>query len=195
MTRIVSGSAKGRTLRVPKSGTRPTADRVREGLFSRLEHRGYIEDCNVLDLYSGSGAIGLEAKSRGANVVVCVEAAKSAAQVIANNARDVGLDIELYNMKAETFLATEPSVIYDLAVLDPPYDIAEESLSLVLELLVAHLADDGMVVVERSKKSPEPAWPAALQLEDERRWGDTRVWSAVRDASANEAHSSNKVAV
>lgn len=179
MTRIVAGTAGGRNLQVPKSGTRPTSERVREAMFSRLEHYGYIEGCAVLDLYAGSAVLGLEAKSRGARSVVSVEASRQAAGVARANAKATGLEIDVVPMKAETYLATEPSERFDLAFLDPPYDIGEGALALVLELLVPHLAADAMVVVERSKHSPEPAWPEGLELDDDRTWGDTRVWSAV----------------
>ena len=181
MARIVAGTAKGRTIKVPQSGTRPTSERAREGLFSRLDHLGYIRDCAVLDLFAGSGAIGLEAASRGARHVTCVDAAQQAAKVIEANARELGLDIDVVNLKAETYLSQEPSVTYDLAVLDPPYDFPDDDVALVLAALVPHLEPDAMVVVERSKKSPEPRWPDGLRLDDERKWGDTRVWSAVLD--------------
>ena len=81
MTRIVAGAAKGRTIKVPASGTRPTSERVREALFSRLDHLGYVEGRAVLDLYSGSGALGLEAASRGAAFVECVESSRKAAEL------------------------------------------------------------------------------------------------------------------
>ncbi|MDP9805680.1 16S rRNA (guanine966-N2)-methyltransferase [Trueperella bonasi] len=179
MTRIVAGAAGGLALQVPKSGTRPTSERVREGMFSRLEHYGYIEDCAVLDLYAGSGALGLEAKSRGARRVVAVEAHRPAAQVAIANAKATGLDVEIVNQKAETYLASEPIEKFDLVLIDPPYDVSEEQIAVVLALLRPHLADDAMVVVERAKKAPEPQWPAGLVRDDVRKWGDTRVWSAV----------------
>ncbi|UVJ55023.1 16S rRNA (guanine(966)-N(2))-methyltransferase RsmD [Trueperella pyogenes] len=179
MTRIVAGTAGGRNLRVPKAGTRPTSERVREAMFSRLDHYGYIEDCAVLDLYAGSAALGLEAKSRGARRVVSVEASRAAADVARSNAASTGLAIDVVPMRAETYLASEPSEKFDIAFLDPPYDVAESDLTLVLELLVPHLAEDAMVVVERDKRSPEPTWPHGLELDHDRTWGDTRVWSAL----------------
>ncbi len=179
MPRIVAGTAGGRTLQVPKSGTRPTSDRVREGMFSRLDHYGYVGDCTVLDLYAGSGALGLEAKSRGARRVIGVEAHRPAANVAIGNAKSTELDVEIVNQKVETFLAQEPTELFDLVLIDPPYDVTESQLAHVLSLLVPHLKDDAMVVVERSKKAPEPQWPACLMRDDDRKWGDTRVWSAV----------------
>ena len=85
MTRIVSGAAGGRTLQVPKRGTRPTSERVREALFSRLEHLGVVTDARVLDLYAGSGALGLEAACRGARAVTLVDASREAADVCRRN--------------------------------------------------------------------------------------------------------------
>ena len=179
MTRIVSGTAKGRTLKVPANGTRPTSDRVREALFSRLDHLGYVTDCEVLDLYAGSGALGLEAASRGASFVQLVEHAKGAVNAIRENSRTLGLDVVVDNAKVETWLAREPNRRFDLVFLDPPYALDEEDLARALQLLTPHLEHDAMVVVERSSRSPEPTWPAQLEREDERSWGDTRAWSAV----------------
>ncbi|MDO5025937.1 MAG: 16S rRNA (guanine(966)-N(2))-methyltransferase RsmD [Trueperella sp.] len=183
MTRIVSGSAGGLTIAVPKAGTRPTSERVREALFSRFEHLGYLADGAVLDLYAGSGALGLEAASRGARRVVCVEAARSAAQIIAQNAKYTGLPITVVTQKVLNFLSEEPREKFDLVLLDPPYDIAEAELTLVLAALPAHLTPDALVAVERNKKSPHPQWPAELEFHDERKWGDTRVWSAFNRVS------------
>lgn len=179
MTRIVAGSAKGRTLKVPAKGTRPTSERVREALFSRLEHLGYVEDCEVLDLYAGSGALGLEAASRGASYVECVESSRQAAALIKQNVRELGLAVVVAHAKVQTWLAAPSNRRFDLVVVDPPYDLSEEELAANLEALMPHLAGDALVVVERSVRSPEPTWPAGLGRNDERRWGDTRAWSAV----------------
>ena len=141
MTRIVAGAAKGRQIKVPASGTRPTSERVREALFSRLDHRGYVKDCSFLDLYAGSGAIGLEAASRGAKFVECVESSSKAARIIEANARGL-------------------------------------KLAAILVKLTNVLVDDGVVVVERSSRSPEPVWPEGITLTDERAFGDTRIFSA-----------------
>ena len=166
MTRIVAGAAKGRTIKVPASGTRPTSERVREALFSRLDHLGYIEGCAVLDLYSGSGALGLEAASRGAAFVECVESSRKAAELIRANARALNLR------------AKDPSqTAFDVVFLDPPYDLDEGRLAAVLARLPGVLAPDGVAVVERSSRSPEPAWPAGFATTDERAFGDTRIFS------------------
>ncbi|XCB30208.1 16S rRNA (guanine(966)-N(2))-methyltransferase RsmD [Arcanobacterium hippocoleae] len=180
MTRIVAGKAKGRILHVPKSGTRPTSERVREALFSRLEHYGYLADCAVLDLFAGSGALAFEALSRGAQSAVCVEMNSAAAKVINDNARTLGFNTTVINQKVQTYL--ESRIVnqkYDLVFIDPPYDLAETALAKVLTALIPFLSQNAMVIVERAKRAPEPIWPAELVLDDVRKWGDTRVWSAI----------------
>lgn len=182
MTRIVAGIAKGRVLKVPLKGTRPTSERVREALFSRLEHMGVLEGAHVLDLYAGTGALGLEAASRGAASVELVEKAPGAARILSENIRVTGLAARARRSSVESFLATRegrPLVgEVDLVLVDPPYDLPEEELAEVLALLGPWLAPDALVVVERSTRSPEPQWPDFLVLEDERRWGETLAWFA-----------------
>ncbi|MFY9263562.1 MAG: 16S rRNA (guanine(966)-N(2))-methyltransferase RsmD [Actinomycetaceae bacterium] len=179
MSRIVAGSARGRNIKVPDTGTRPTSSRVREALFARLENRGYIKDCAVLDLYAGSGALALEALSRGATRAVAVDISQGATRIISQNARSLGLYLTVVNSKAESYLSTHYDGPFDLVFIDPPYDIAEEQLTRLLETLPPHLTSDGLVVVERGKRQPEPTWPPELELDNERTWGDTRVWSAI----------------
>ncbi|MFH5823918.1 16S rRNA (guanine(966)-N(2))-methyltransferase RsmD [Georgenia sp. AZ-5] len=140
MTRIVAGIAGGRTLSVPRSGTRPTSERVREALFSRLEHLGVVDGARVIDLYAGSGALGLEAASRGAEHVTLVEAAKAAAQLCRRNAAALGLGghVDVVAAKVQTYLAGFPAAgaaPADLVLLDPPYDVGEAELAGVLGLL------------------------------------------------------------
>ena len=184
MTRIISGSAGGRTLRTPPgSMTRPTSDRVREALFSRLEHHGLLVDTHVLDLYAGSGALGLEAASRGASRVLLVESDKKAAKVIARNIDTVGAaGVRVVNDTVERVLRAGPpaGLRMDLVLIDPPYDIGQEALTDVLLALVEHgwLAPEAFVVVERSTRSPQPVWPAGLELSGEKRYGETTVWFA-----------------
>ncbi len=183
MARIVSGTVGGRRIATPAGdATRPTSDYVREALYSRLEHLDAVHGARVLDLYAGSGALGLEARSRGAREVVLVEANRGTADVARANIRALGLDaVHVHTDTVERFLlgegAHEP---FELVFLDPPYDLAEDRLGDVLALLAAHgwLAADSLVVVERSARSPEPRWPAALSAAGERRYGDTRVWFA-----------------
>lgn len=196
MTRIVAGSAKGKTLRVPKSGTRPTSEKVREAMFSSLENRGFIRGCQIVDLFSGSGALGLEAKSRGAESVVCVEAARPAAEIIRENALAARLDVSVVAMKAETWVAQERERIatapgvgtntepeqeqmgYDVVFMDPPYIYGEPKLAQLLVAMAEILAPDGIAVVERDHKSPQPLWPEGWELIGDKTYGDTRVWTA-----------------
>ncbi|HET7305872.1 MAG TPA: 16S rRNA (guanine(966)-N(2))-methyltransferase RsmD [Segeticoccus sp.] len=188
MTRIVAGTAGGRRLRTPPgTGTRPTSERVREALFSRLEHLGVLADASVLDLYAGSGALGLEAASRGAGRVVLVDAARRVASVAERNVRELGLGsaVRVLGDRVERVLldGTDPGGAgdrFDLVLLDPPYDLAEQVLADVLQLLVTHrwLAPDALVVVERSTRSPEPVWPGGLRALHPRRYGETTLWFA-----------------
>ncbi|MGL5927449.1 MAG: 16S rRNA (guanine(966)-N(2))-methyltransferase RsmD [Dermatophilaceae bacterium] len=188
MTRIIAGTVGGRVLRTPRgSGTRPTSDRVREAVFSALEARGAVRGARVLDLYAGSGALGLEAASRGAASVVLVESDRRAAAAAAANIRALRLPRVLVRTGAvSSVLSREPAPddAADLVVADPPYDLGELALEAVLERLVAGwLAPGGVVVVERSSRSPEPMWPAGLvRSGGPRRYGETTVWFADHDA-------------
>lgn len=182
MTRIVAGSAKGRTLAVPKSGTRPTSERVREALFSRLDHMNVLEEATVLDLYAGTGALGLEALSRGASSATLVEKASGAARVATANVRSTGLSARVVTADSRAYLGGRSAVPLsgevDLVFIDPPYDIAEEEMTAVLEGLAPWIGPDALVVVERSTRAPVPTWPAFLVLEDTRAWGETVAYFA-----------------
>ena len=187
MTRVIAGVAGGRTLRTPPgSGTRPTSDRVREALFSALDAREVVRGSRVLDLYAGSGALGLEAASRGAASVVLVESDRRAADVIARNAADLGFGpaARVVRSTVLTALAGEPGEgeAADLVLVDPPYDVDEDALRLVLDRLAAGwLALGGLVVVERSTRSPEPSWPEGIErVGKPRKYGETTVWLAER---------------
>ncbi len=185
MTRIVAGEAGGRTLRVPARGTRPTSQRVREALFSSLDHRGTLADARVLDLYAGSGALGLEAVSRGARGADLVERSPQAARVAAANARSTELgdrvrvhvaDVDVHLRARRNARPLEGDV--DLVFVDPPYDVDEGVLTEVLGLLAPWIGPEAVVVVERSSRSPEPSWPPFLGRTDHRVWGETVVWFA-----------------
>ena len=179
MTRIVAGTAGGRRLTVPQGATRPTSERVREALFSRLEHQGVVDGARVLDLYAGSGALGLEAASRGAAAVTLVDSAKPAAAACRRNVATLGLrQVDVRATTVRSYLAGEPTTAYDLVLLDPPYDVEEETLDELLGLLVPWLAPGAVVVVERSRRSAEPTWPPGLAASDDRRYGDTTLWFA-----------------
>ncbi len=183
MTRIVAGAAGGRPLVVPPAGTRPTSDRVREALFSRLDHLDVLEGASVLDLYAGSGALGLESASRGASSVTLVDHAKQAVAACRRNVASLGLPgVTVVPERALPYLQRRrPAPDLDLVLLDPPYELTDGDLALVLAALVPHLAPDALVVVERSSRSAEPPWPTgelALRREDERRYGETVLWFA-----------------
>jgi 16S rRNA (guanine966-N2)-methyltransferase len=177
--RIVGGVAKGRPIVAPTGrDTRPTSDRAREGLFSTLATLVDLDGARVLDLYAGSGAVGLEALSRGAAVAVLVESDMKAATVIRRNADAVGLPgARVVVDRVERFLAADAAA-FDVAFLDPPYDTSDE---IVARVLAAVRAD--VLVVERSSKSPPPAWPEGVEGVRERRYGDGTLWygRAVRD--------------
>ncbi|WP_068265657.1 16S rRNA (guanine(966)-N(2))-methyltransferase RsmD [Janibacter limosus] len=186
MTRIISGDAGGRRLRTPTGdGTRPTTDRVREALFSALESRGVIEGAHVMDLYAGSGALGLEAASRGAASVLLVESDRGASATIRANISDLGVaGARLQSCSVEQALNRTASLRYDLVLADPPYDVTEESLASVLEMLLAHqwLAQEPVIVIERSSRSPEPSWPDGIVAEGSKTYGETVLWFATQVA-------------
>ncbi|HET6740036.1 MAG TPA: 16S rRNA (guanine(966)-N(2))-methyltransferase RsmD [Kribbella sp.] len=177
MTRIVGGVAGGRRIGVPAgSGTRPTADRVREALFSSLESEfGSFDGLAVLDLYAGSGAIGLEALSRGAAQVVLVESDRRAAEVIAANIKAVALPgARLLTRPVESAVFDQ---VFDLVFADPPYKLETAELQAVLTGLAANgrLADDAVVVVERGKREPWD-WPEGFAALRDRKYGEARLW-------------------
>lgn len=177
MTRIVAGDLGGRTLAVPAQGTRPTSERVREALFSRLDHLGVVEGARVLDGYAGSGALGLEAASRGAAQVVLVEQARQAAEVCRRNVAALGLRgrVEVVRERIEAYAARPPAAPWDLVLLDPPYDLPDDALAAVVADLTGHLAPGAVLVVERSTRSAEPVWPEGLADLGGRRYGETSV--------------------
>lgn len=179
MPRIIAGSAKGATLKVPKSA-RPTSDRVREALFSILEHRGFVEDCQILDVCAGSGAFALEALSRGARSAVAIDLAREAIMAMKDNAKKTDLDLHVVSSKAETWLA-QADAQFDLIFIDPPYQIGEQAITTMVTLAADLLVDDGLMVIERDSRSPEPSWPESVTAEKPRQWGDTTMWCAQRD--------------
>lgn len=187
MTRIIAGAAGSLRLDVPKSGTRPTSDRVREAIFSTLESWGLVDGARVLDLYAGSGALGLEAASRGALAVTLVEKHQQAAQVANRNTGTVlgafggsgsAPRIEVVRQSVQGFLDGAGAARWDVALLDPPYDLSEAELAANLTALVPLLAEDAAVLVERSSRSPEPSWPTGLAPVREKRYGETALWWA-----------------
>lgn len=136
-----------------------------------------------MDLYAGSGALGLEAASRGAASVLLVESDKGASATIRDNISDLGVaGARLLSGTVEQALNRAASLRYDLVIADPPYDVTEESLASVLEMLLAHqwLAQEPVIVVERSSRSPEPSWPDGIVAEGSKSYGETVLWFAAR---------------
>ncbi len=187
MTRIVAGFAGSIELTVPGSGTRPTSERVREAIFSALEARDVIHGARVLDLYAGSGALGLEAASRGAVHVTLVdrraEASRTnAARVLKQAPKDARLNVVAVGQAVQPFLDAARSA-WDLVFLDPPYELADAELGRNLAALLPALSPDATVIVERGARDPQPTWPSGLTLDRRKDYGDTAVyWLAVSPA-------------
>ncbi|GAA5154459.1 16S rRNA (guanine(966)-N(2))-methyltransferase RsmD [Microbacterium pseudoresistens] len=185
MTRIISGAAGGLRLDVPGSGTRPTSDRVRESLFSGLESADAIEDARVLDLYAGSGALGLEALSRGARSADLVERARPAAAIVRRNAQHVAKapgvsgTARVHESPVRAYLRRAGAARYDLVFIDPPYDLSPDDVDGDLLALAPLLSADAIVVIERGRRASAPALSAAgLESMRERAYGDTVLWWA-----------------
>ncbi len=185
MSRIIAGVAGGNPLAsVPGTATRPTTDRVKEALFSRLESLAVIDDARVLDLYAGSGSLGLESASRGARSVALVEFDAKASDVCQRNAGMVNQilghrRVSVHRSKVESYLERAGDRdAWDLVFLDPPYPLDEEALTAVLTKLAPHLGEGAVVVVERSSRSPEPAWPEAMECFADKKYGETTLWFA-----------------
>ena len=177
MTRIIAGSAKGRTLQVPDRGTRPTSDRVREAVFSSLEHRlGSLSGTTVYDLYAGSGAFAFEARSRGAVHAVVVEKDRKAADIIRANAETTGLSVTVVQSDVAQFVQRIPSPAPDVVFVDPPYDVPAATVRSQLQALLEQLPDHQvLVVVERSARDPESPIPVGCTDSDVRTIGETAV--------------------
>lgn len=179
MTRIIAGSARGRRLTVPPgNSTRPTSDRVREALFSALTAElGGFEGIRVLDLYAGSGALGLEALSRGAGHARLIESDPRAVGVIRENVEQLALPgAVVVQATVERELSAPPDTRYDLVLADPPYALDAAELTAVLTALTrGWLAADAVVVIERDRRGPV-AWPDGLIASRERRYGETMLW-------------------
>ena len=167
---------------MPPKGTRPTSERVREALFNSLETMLDIDGLRVLDLYGGSGALGLEALSRGAGHATFVESDRRAAQILKRNATTLGFrDVRVEQAKAETLTAAATAEPFDVVLADPPYDLPGDLLQRVLDGLVANgwVGPGSVVIVERAVRSGDPDWPAPLEALRSKRYGDTSVHWAV----------------
>jgi 16S rRNA (guanine966-N2)-methyltransferase len=181
--RIIAGEHRGRRLSTPKGErTRPTSDRAREGLFSTLQSLLDLEGARVLDLYAGSGALGLEALSRGAEAATLVDNDQQALRALTANAEALAAAATVTDAEVEAFLRGN-SASYDLVLLDPPYETDVEP---ILQLLQPWLAADAVVVVERRTRGPEPHPPEWLELDRSRRYGEATLWyfRAAESASA-----------
>lgn len=182
MTRIVAGTYGGRRIVAPPgAGTRPTSDRVREALFSALETLTDLAEARFADLYAGSGAVGLEALSRGAAHVLLVESDGRAARVIRDNltALRATQAARLVTGKVAQVIAGGPEGgPYDVVFADPPYSVPDEEITALLAALVdgGWLAADAVVVVERSSRSGPVDWVEGITAERSRRYGETVLW-------------------
>ena len=169
--RIISGAAKGRKLDAPRSGTRPMTGRVRESVFSILGPR--VSGARVLDLYAGTGSLGLEAMSRGATNVVFVESGRQASMCLERNIDRVGLGGSARKRDVGTFLADETAE-FDVVFVDPPYANDEDEVHDILEGIGEVLSARGIVVLHRQARS-NIGLPEFLQRVDERRYGDAVI--------------------
>jgi 16S rRNA (guanine966-N2)-methyltransferase len=182
MTRVIAGAAGGRRLAVPPgTGTRPTSDRAKEGLFSAwLSLRGTLHGSRVLDLYAGSGAVGLEALSRGAAHVLLVESDPRAAKVVRENVAALRLPgAEVRAARAEKAVTgAAPGDPFDVLFLDPPYDVPDDDLREILLTLRANdwLASDALVTVERRTRGGAFGWPDGFEGLRSRRYGEATLW-------------------
>lgn len=188
MARIIAGSAGGRRLSTPPGdSTRPTTDRVREAFFSSLAAwvgsseqpaTTQLDAISFLDLFAGSGAVGLEAASRGASPVVLVEKAEPVVRLVRDNARAAGLQVQVHRAGAEQFLAG-PAQPFDVVWFDPPYAVPDDVIDQMVAQVVdgGWLAADALVVVERSSRSRTPRWPGGPDAW-ERRYGETTLHHA-----------------
>ncbi|MGI8648454.1 MAG: 16S rRNA (guanine(966)-N(2))-methyltransferase RsmD [Acidimicrobiales bacterium] len=179
MTRIIAGIAGGRRLIVPESTTRPTSDRAREALFSSLDSLLDLRGVRILDLYAGSGAVGLEALSRGAEHALLVESDPKAVAAIASNMKSVALPGALLRRHAvERLACVAADTAYDVAFADPPYQLPAQALTSVLAQLhhQGWLAEHAVVVVERSSRDPAWVWPQSWEPLHSRQYGEATLW-------------------
>jgi 16S rRNA (guanine966-N2)-methyltransferase len=192
VSRIIAGSAGGRRIRVPSGrNTRPTTDRVREAVFSAVAAWAGTADrlpgealagLAFCDLYAGSGAVGLEAASRGADPVLLVEQDRSAAQLIRRNSAELGLRVTVRPGDVRALLRRPAEATFDVVFADPPYDVPTPVVEEQLADLDAQgwLSRSALVVVERSRRTPTPTWPASVPQTWSRAYGETTVYFGAR---------------
>ncbi len=195
MSRIISGAAGGvRLASVPGDNTRPTTDRVKESLFSKLESYDIIRDARVLDAFGGSGALGCEALSRGAASVTLLDTYPKAVAVIRKNVAAVekamgrtgSSSTRVQQSQALTYVKSA-SGPWDLVFVDPPYAMPNEQVSELLEALTPKLAEGAVVVVERSSRDPEPVWGEGLYCFSTRQHGETVLYYVEPDEAEEQA--------
>ena len=195
MSRIISGAAGGvRLASVPGDNTRPTTDRVKESLFSKLESYDIIRDARVLDAFGGSGALGCEALSRGAASVTLLDIYPKAVAVIRKNVAAVekamgrtgSSSTRVQQSQALTYVKSA-SGPWDLVFVDPPYAMPNEQVSELLEALTPKLAEGAVVVVERSSRDEEPVWGEGLYCFSTRQHGETVLYYVEPDEVEEQA--------
>ncbi|WP_195247836.1 16S rRNA (guanine(966)-N(2))-methyltransferase RsmD [Bifidobacterium adolescentis] len=185
--RVISGRFKGMALTTPKPGTRPTTDRTKEAIFSHLDSWGVLDDARVLDLFAGTGALGVEALSRGARELVAVESAAPAAALIAqtltalkrNRVWEPGMSARVIKARAEKYAASASAVApFDVIFIDPPYAFETEACNQLLADLAARelTGDDTVIMLERSTRSAEPTAPEGWAISNRRDYGETAVY-------------------
>lgn len=183
MTRIIAGAIGSLQLKPAAKATRPTSDRVKESLFAKLDAMGVIEGAKVLDLFAGTGALGLESASRGAASVELVERDRNAFGLLEQNVKSslnsfekqgISTKIQAHNLDAQRYLKSA-TARFDLVFVDPPYDFPNLELEQLLSAIAEILSEEGLVVVERSSRS-EQLEIEALELQSSKTYGDTAVW-------------------
>lgn len=192
MSRIIAGSRRGSPITMPPTDkTRPTTDRVREALFSSITSwaggsaRPVEESLAGLafcDLFAGSGAVGLEAASRGASPVLLVEANRRTALTASKNVTSLKLLAEVRTTRVEQLVRQPAELGFDVVFADPPYDLQTSLLETVLDAVVelGWVAADGLLVVERSRRTPDLRWPAGFDGGWSRRYGETTLFFGLR---------------
>lgn len=178
MIRIVGGTARGRALSVSGSGTRPTSDRAREALFNTLTGLIELPGADMLDLYAGTGAVGLEALSRGAGTATLVESDPAVLRVLRSNVAAIPLEgVHVVARSVPAYLGQRPALArVRFAFLDPPYALAESALESVLAQLADLLPPDAVVVVERAARGVPPTWPTVIESIKQKRYGEGVLW-------------------
>ena len=189
--RIIAGISKGKNLYSPPDTTRPTSDRAREGLFSTLESEfGSIQNLTFLDLYSGSGAVGVEALSRGAVKVLSVEKHSATANIAEKNfelVKGAPGSYEVLVQDVKKYLNNTSEIKFDIIYIDPPYDLPNSEVEKLLRKIISndYLNGNGIIAVERETKSKEFIWPSPLVGTKVRAYGQGSIYYGGYSASVN----------